>query len=426
MHKNEVSVFHEHFTEKETSIENSEINQIFDTAADGMRVIDKDFNVKLMNTTFCGLAGITMDEGLSQKCHETFSGPMCHTFECSLIQIMSGKERIERDVEKVHWNGDKIPCILTATPLRNVNGELIGIVEDFKDIRERKKLENDLLNAKNELELRVEERTQTLNKTIKIMQKEISKREKTEKALKKTEIELSFLSSKLLENQEDERRAIAFELHDAVIQSVAGIKYTLESIICENGNKFISADKQLMKAVGMTKNVIGAVLEITMSLWPANLEGLGLFAAISNFCREFELQYSRIHIQMKTNLNENDIPNVIKIVIYRIMQEAINNAAKHSHCNNVLFTLNKTNKLIRLIVEDNGIGFNEAEKNGKKGFGLLCMKERAELSGGSFSIKSVKGSGTIIRAAWVYRQLFENKRYNSKILSRPSGLLSKI
>jgi len=235
--KEESSVFSQNSTDLESSIGNSEINQIFDTAADGMRVIDKDFNVMRINTTLCDLAGITADEALGMKCHEVFCGPMCHTFECSLTQILNGKERIECDVEKVHWNGHKIPCILTATPLRDSNGDIIAIVEDFKDIRERKKLEHDLLKAKNELEFQVEERTRELNQTIKNMKREMSERKKTERALEKTKKDLSILSSTLFQTLEAERRQIAFELHDVVIQALAGIKYTLEILIGKNDKK---------------------------------------------------------------------------------------------------------------------------------------------------------------------------------------------
>ncbi|MGA1870412.1 MAG: ATP-binding protein [bacterium] len=133
----------------ETEVKNSKakLDQIFNTAADGMRVIDKNFKVIHVNETFSTLARIPMDKMMGRKCYETLYGPMCHTPRCSLIRIIRGEKRIEFDVEKICQDGTKIPCIVTATPFRGANGELIGIVEDFKDITARKHAEEALKQA---------------------------------------------------------------------------------------------------------------------------------------------------------------------------------------------------------------------------------------------------------------------------------------
>jgi PAS domain S-box-containing protein len=123
-------------SEKAIELAHAELNQIFETAADGMRVIDKDFNVLRSNKTLLSLSGATESKG--RKCHEVFPGPMCHTPQCPLTRIIEGEERLECVTEKVRADGSKIPCILTATAFRDRGGELIGIVEDFRDISELK------------------------------------------------------------------------------------------------------------------------------------------------------------------------------------------------------------------------------------------------------------------------------------------------
>jgi len=157
----------------------AELDQIFNTAADGMRVIDRDFNILRVNDTFSTLAKIDKDDVVGKKCYEVFKGPKCHTPECPLTQIIGGKDRVEFDVEKVRNDGTLVPCILTATPFRGADGELIGTVENFKDITERKRIEEDLRKAKEELEHKVRERTVELsrvNEELKVWINELEQR----------------------------------------------------------------------------------------------------------------------------------------------------------------------------------------------------------------------------------------------------------
>ena len=130
--------------EEATVAVNVELDQIFQTAADGMRVVDKDFNVLRVNQTFAAMSGINMDKAIGKKCYELFSGPQCHTPDCPLTRILHGEERIEHDAEKQRSDGSTVSCIVTTTPFRGSDGELIGIVEDFKDIGPRKLAEEAL------------------------------------------------------------------------------------------------------------------------------------------------------------------------------------------------------------------------------------------------------------------------------------------
>src|SRR4030042_615209 len=122
----------------------SELNQIFNTAGHGMTVIDKDFNVLLTNERFSRLADISEEETKDKKCYEIFPDSLCHTYGCPLTRIVGGEERVECDVEKERRDGSRVPCIVTATPFRGPGGELLGIVEDLKDITERKQTEKTL------------------------------------------------------------------------------------------------------------------------------------------------------------------------------------------------------------------------------------------------------------------------------------------
>ena len=121
-----------------------ELNQVFNTAADGMRIVDREFNVLKANETLLDMLGMSWDEMVGKKCYEVFSSVHCHTPECPLTRIMAGEKRVESDVVKQDQNSHMIPCIVTATPYAEPDGTLVGIVEDFKDITRRKQAEETL------------------------------------------------------------------------------------------------------------------------------------------------------------------------------------------------------------------------------------------------------------------------------------------
>ena len=148
---------------------NTELAQIFDTAADAMRVVDRNFNILRVNETFSALSGIDKEDAVGKKCHEVFWGTLCHTKDCPLSRILGNANRVECDSEKVRKDGVKIPCIVTATPFRGAEGELIGIVEDFKDISERKKSERDLMRSHERLRHRLTGEKQSLIDKINVM-----------------------------------------------------------------------------------------------------------------------------------------------------------------------------------------------------------------------------------------------------------------
>jgi len=385
----------------------SELNQIFQTAADGMWVIDKEFNVLRMNAALCELSGVNLDDGVGKKCYEVFHGPLCQTLECPLSQIIDGKERIECEVEKQDRSGRKIPCIIAATPWRNSKGQILGIVEDYKDISEWKEIEKKLLTYQNELERLVENRLGDLKETNKRLIREIKERNKIEKLLRRSEEELKLLSTQLLKAQEEERKFIAYNLHDGLGQNLTAIIMFVEKVLAESSSRKIVLE-HLAKVVSMLQDAHNQVGEISQDLRPPIIDDLGLATTVGWFCRRFEESFPWIFVTHEIDFQTAEIPNSVEIAIFRVMQEAMNNVAKHSQCKEVHVSLSKTDGMITLVVKDNGAGFDMpsviAVSNDYKGFGLLTMKERAKLLGGSCSIESTVGAGTVVSASWPCKQ----------------------
>ncbi|MEJ2683271.1 MAG: diguanylate cyclase [Candidatus Sulfobium sp.] len=123
----------------------TELDQIFNTAADGMCVIGKDFRVQKVNKTFLAMFGLKGESVAGIKCYEKFPGPECHTARCPLTLISSGEAAVlQYESEKSRMDGGRFPCLVFAAPFRGHDGEITGIVEDFKDITERKEMEDEL------------------------------------------------------------------------------------------------------------------------------------------------------------------------------------------------------------------------------------------------------------------------------------------
>jgi signal transduction histidine kinase len=229
-------------------------------------------------------------------------------------------------------------------------------------------------------------------------------RKKAENALEESESKVTNLTSQLLLAEEKERKRIARELHDGLGQSLSAIAFNLRSTLERVGDKVKTGFESLEAIMPIIQQSMDEVRRIGMNLRPALLDDLGLLPTIAWFVREYQKTYPSIRVEKQTEIEEAQVPDPMKAVIYRILQEAMNNVAKHSRADLVSISLvRKKDDRVELVIEDNGIGFDV--ESFKKGLGLGSMRERAELSGGSFDIESVRGKGTVIWASWLIQQL---------------------
>jgi len=156
----------------------------------------------------------------------------------------------------------------------------------------------------------------------------------------------------------------------------------------------------LEKIAGHIHDTINEVRRVSTNLRPSMLDDFGLLATIEWYCRSSGEMHADTRIETELALNEEKIPEYSKIVIYRVLQEALNNALRHSRADAIRLSLESVNDRIRLCVEDNGCGFDPDETirsaDPLSGYGLKGMSDRAEVVGGSLSLDSSPGRGTTV------------------------------
>ncbi|MBW1999850.1 MAG: PAS domain-containing protein [Deltaproteobacteria bacterium] len=384
--------------DKEEGLKESEekYRRMMESTRDPVYICTQDYRVAYMNPAMIRRIG---QDFTGEPCYRVIHGMEEQCPWCVHDRVQRG-EHVENTLLSPK---DDRYYLVSHFPLLSRDGS-ISKMTVLTDITQRKLAEEALKREREELERRVRERTAELLKINRELKQEVEERKKIEKALKESQKELRNLSARLIKVQEEERKRIANELHDSIAQNFAAIKFSLESKLDHMGEGAAPAGISLETIISMVQKNIEEVRRIMNDLRPSVLDDLGILAAVRAHCREFGSVYSDLHIDLDTTIAEEDVPQTLKIVIYRVIQEGLNNVAKHSKADRALISIKKTDNAIELLIADNGIGFSPegvlANNRLQGGLGLASMKERAELSGGRFSIWSEKDSGSTIRVTW--------------------------
>ena len=209
-----------------------------------------------------------------------------------------------------------------------------------------------------------------------------------------------YLGIKIIEAQEEERQRLARDIHDGPAQSMANI--LVKAQLCE---RLIDSDiertkKELESLKDITRSNLKDVRKIIYDLRPMTLDDLGLIPTLERYIYNF-MKESSILVELKILGDVSSFESAMEIAVFRIIQEALNNVQKHSHARKVDITVEKTSVRFSVLISDDGVGFNKEEDAIDKdirsgGFGLMSMKERAELLNGKLKVKSSPGMGTKI------------------------------
>lgn len=273
------------------------------------------------------------------------------------------------------------------------------------EIVERKRMEEELRQARDGLELRVAERTAEMEQANETLRNEINERKKIEQALRESESQLRLLPSRLIAVQEEERKRLGVELHDSIGQTLVALKFNVEAVLyAKDHGETEQAFRLLERFVPTLQHAIAEIRSIYMGLRPTMLGEIGVLATLRWLGKEFKKLNPKQHLDLVTAIEEEEIPEPLKIVIFRISQEALNNVARHSQAEQADLLLVKKGDGIELTIADNGRGLDVnrilSPGNSVKTLGLVSIRERVQLTRGSLSIESSPGAGTTIRVFW--------------------------
>jgi signal transduction histidine kinase len=224
-----------------------------------------------------------------------------------------------------------------------------------------------------------------------------ARRGRAEKALRKSHNRVEDLARRLMVAQEEERKRIARELHDDVSQQVTALKINLASLKRQLSSAEPSVRDQVAVLEKGAANLSARVHDLSHDLHATTLEHAGLAATINAHCDEFS---KREGIAVKAEVHEElgPIPADAAICLYRVTQEALRNAAKHSGATRIDVELGESAEYLELRVADNGRGFDPMHAAARGGLGLVSMEERVKLSGGALHLQSESGAGAMLTA----------------------------
>ena len=309
---------------------------------------DADGRYIMVNSRFEELFSLSTEQVWGNTVHELFSAEIAKQFASSDRMVLQAKRPVQVQERIPHEDGFNT-YLSVRFPIINENGQVSRICGIMVNI-------TDLKNAQEKLRL---------------------------------------LSGSIMEGQEAERRAIARELHDELGQVLTALRIDAVWLRERLGGLDLKAEGRAQNMCAIIDHTISEVRNIATRLRPPALEDLGLVDALEWYTSDFEK-----HTGIACVFNWDHVPEVddqTAIATYRVAQEALTNAARHSGATSVDVTLMGNNGRLTLSVSDNGLGFASDQLSEREGLGIAGMRERAGLAGGALNINSQPGRGTEVR-----------------------------
>ncbi len=344
----------------------SRMRGIFIWSSIGIVLFDLERLIVQSNPAFSNIIGFTAEELCAMDIADDFADP-------------DDVEKIRQKFSQVARN--KRPYAKAQTRFQKRNGEWIWVDLTFSAFSETGMEPQFVIGL-------IEDVTEKKNAQL---------------ALEDSIIKMSCLSRDLISAQEKERRNIVLELHDVVGGNLGAVKYLLEQIKLKQGKIDKSCAGLLSQIDKLVVDTLDEIERMSSSLRPPMLDDLGIIATLRWLVRKHNEIYTNIDTTLRIDIDEAAIPKAIKIVIFRIAQEALNNAANHSLGKRIEISLERIDEKILMNITDDGKGFDPAildQVDEDLGLGLRNMTKRAELTNGRLLVATAPNKGTTIHVEW--------------------------
>lgn len=272
------------------------------------------------------------------------------------------------------------------------DGQAIGLMTISTDITEERRLRDEARAARE----RIERQAAELTRTVADLNRHVVREHSIQAQLRASRESLRALSARLLSLQEEERRRLSREVHDELGQSLTAIKMEVEALRRSGGSTSNGQRQALGRIDGVIDATIETIRRMARGLRPGALDDLGLAAAVEGLVRDFQ-ERSGIACRLKVPADELDLDVDRATAVFRVLQEALTNVARHAGANRVSVRLDAGNGTVCLTVRDNGRGITAGEIENGNSLGLIGMRERVRLCGGRLALTGRSGSGTILR-----------------------------
>ena len=361
----------------EESVRGSEERQnaMLQSISDHMSMLDRDYNILWANHTVKRIFG---DDIIGKKCYKVYHGKAepCDGGNCILVKAFRDEKVHEHDTQVIGKDGKEIYFHCTTNvALRDKDGRPTVAIEISRDITERKRAEQELLDY---------------------------------------QAQLKSLASRLTLTEERERRRIAVELHDRVSQSLVISKIKLDGL-----RHSVSPEdpvKVIEEVCGSLGQAITDIRSLTFDLSSPILRELGFEAAVAAWLVDRIERKHGIATEFEDDGQAKPLDDDISAILFRDVRELLMNVVKHSRAAKVKVSIRRVGKQIRVDVEDDGVGFELSKTssipNGKGGFGLFSIRERLEQLGGHLDIESEPGRGCKVTMTAPLKQKSEDRPKN--------------
>jgi PAS domain S-box-containing protein len=344
--------------------ERRENETAFAAMAEGAVITNADGNILWVNDAFCRIYGYQRDEVIGQNPRILKSGRHDASFYGEFWRQLTQTGHWRGEIWNRRKTGEIFPEELSIQALRDPDGRIRRFISIFSDITERKRNEEELLRH--------------------------------QRRLQESEARLRELAAFLQTVREEERTRIARELHDELGQALTALRIDLGWLRGKCGPLGAPVSERVAAAFGVVEQSIVSLRRISEDLRPAMLDSLGLAAAVEHHVTQFS-QRTGIPCRLEMNREEFDLESRLATAVFRIVQEALTNVARHAEASEVSVSIDETGDGIEIAIADNGRGMVPSTK---KTFGLLGMRERITILGGTFEIESQPDRGTRI-SCWL-------------------------